>query len=67
MIHIRLNGQEKSIPEQLSVAELVSQFKIDLRHAAIAVNLEVVPPSERETKKLHNGDEIEIFHAVGGG
>ncbi|MDL1872941.1 sulfur carrier protein ThiS [Deltaproteobacteria bacterium PRO3] len=35
--------------------------------AAVAINLEVVPHSEREKKRMSEGDEVEVFHAVGGG
>ncbi|MCC6272986.1 MAG: sulfur carrier protein ThiS [Deltaproteobacteria bacterium] len=66
-MQIRLNGQIRSIPEELSLAQLLAQLEVDPRHAAVAVNLEVVPHSEREIKKVHEGDEVEVFHAVGGG
>jgi thiazole synthase len=34
---------------------------------AVAKNLEVVIRSELEQTILEEGDEVEIFHAVGGG
>ncbi|KAB2839067.1 sulfur carrier protein ThiS [bacterium] len=66
-MQIRLNGQIRSIPEELSLAQLLAQLAVDPRRAAVAVNLEVVPHSEREEKRMQEGDEIEVFHAVGGG
>ncbi len=67
MIQIRLNGQIRSIPEELSLAQLLAQLEVDARRAAVAVNLELVPHSEREKKRMSEGDEVEVFHAVGGG
>ena len=67
MIQIRLNGQNKSIPEQISLAQLLEQLELNPQKIAVAVNLEVVLRSELGQKKMCDGDEIEIFQAVGGG
>ena len=67
MIQIRLNGQNKSIPDQLSLAQLLEQLELNPQKIAVAVNLEVVLRSELGEKKMRDGDEIEIFQAVGGG
>ncbi|MFO1463602.1 MAG: sulfur carrier protein ThiS [bacterium] len=67
MIHIRLNGQDKSIPAELSLAQLLAQLNVDPQKTAVAKNLEVVVRSELQNTRMIEGDEIEIFHAVGGG
>jgi len=67
MIHIRLNGQSQSISEELNLADLLAQLKVDSRKVAVAKNLEVVVRSELDSTKMREGDEIEIFQAVGGG
>lgn len=67
MIHIRLNGQDKSIPAQLSLAELLDQLEVDPQKIAVAKNLEVILRAELRNTRMVEGDEIEIFHAVGGG
>ncbi len=67
MIHIRLNGQDKSIPAELSLAQLLAQLNVDPQKTAVAKNLEVVVRSELQNTRMTEGDEIEIFHAVGGG
>ena len=66
-IQIRLNGQTKSFTHPLSVAQLLSQLQVNPQQVAVAKNLEVVVPSELEKTKISEGDEIEIFQAVGGG
>jgi len=67
MIEIKLNGQVHQIPESRDLAGLLADFQINSQKVAVARNLEVIPRSELEQTYLKNGDEIEIFHAVGGG
>ena len=67
MIRIRLNGQIQSISEETNLAELVQLWQLDPMKVAIAKNLEVVVRSELAKTRLQDGDEIEIFQAVGGG
>ncbi len=67
MIQIRLNGQSQSIPEELSLAALLAQLQVNVRQVAVAKNLEVIPRSELERTHMQEGDELEIFQAVGGG
>jgi sulfur carrier protein len=67
MIQIRLNGQSKSISENLSLALLLAELQVNPQQVAIAKNLEVVMHSELESTTCREGDEIEIFQAVGGG
>jgi len=67
MIQIRLNGQSQFISEDLNLADLLARFEVDPRKVAVAKNLEVVVRSELDRTMLRDGDEIEIFQAVGGG
>jgi len=67
MIQIRLNGQSQSISEELSLADLLANLEVNARQVAVAKNLEVIPRSELERTHLKEGDELEIFQAVGGG
>ncbi|MCE9623831.1 MAG: sulfur carrier protein ThiS [Deltaproteobacteria bacterium] len=66
-MQIRLNGQSQSISEDLNLADLLARFEVDPRKVAVAKNLEVVVRSELDRTMLRDGDEIEIFQAVGGG
>jgi len=67
MIRISLNGHTQDIPEQLSLGQLLKQLQVNPRQVAVSKNLEVVVRSELEQTYLCDGDEIEIFQAVGGG
>lgn len=67
MIQILLNGQSREIPEDLNLGQLLHLLQVNPMQVAVAKNLEVVIHSELRVTSLANGDEIEIFHAVGGG
>ncbi len=67
MIQIQLNGKEQTIPESLNLAELLKQLHVNPQQVAVAKNFEVILRSDLKNTPLREGDEIEIFHAVGGG
>lgn len=67
MIQIRLNGSIKIIPAELDLAALLAQLEVNPQQVAVAKNLEVILRSELEKTLMREGDEIEIFQAVGGG
>ncbi|HEX5033457.1 MAG TPA: sulfur carrier protein ThiS [bacterium] len=67
MIQIRLNGEPHSLSEQTSLADLLRQLQVNPLKVAVAKNLEVVLRSELPRTQMEEGDEIEIFQAVGGG
>ncbi|HCU25323.1 MAG TPA: thiamine biosynthesis protein ThiS [Deltaproteobacteria bacterium] len=67
VISIRLNGEWQKISETTHLAQLISELRVDIQKVAVAKNLEVVLRSELGNTRMQDGDEIEIFHAVGGG
>ena len=67
MIHVQVNGQEKSFKHPLTVRELLRKTEISSQAIAVAINSEIVPHSEFEKIKVCNQDQVEIIHAVGGG
>lgn len=69
MPKIILNGEEREIPKEMSVMELLKELGIQFREVglAVAINEEVVPKSEYEKRTVKEGDRVEIVHLVGGG
>ena len=59
---ITLNGEERAVPPDASVATLVGEPD----GCAVAVNDEVVPRAEH-ARSLRAGDRVEIVRAVQGG
>ena len=52
-----------------SIYELLRSLDIDPERQGVAVagNSEVIPRSEWKSRRLNNGDRIEVVHAVSGG
>jgi thiazole synthase len=67
MLTLTINGELRTLPEPLSVAELVRRLGHDPRRIAVEVNQEVVPAAQQNDHPLHNGDAVEIVTLVGGG
>lgn len=67
MITIRLNGEEKSIEEAMTLEQLIRALALSSLHFAVAVNRAIIPKKEHAGWILAQGDEIEIVHPVGGG
>ncbi|MDX8388107.1 MAG: sulfur carrier protein ThiS [Ghiorsea sp.] len=63
---IQLNGEETEVAAT-TVADLVSELKLESRMLAVECNLEVIAKSAYETTHLKADDRIEIVHMIGGG
>jgi thiamine biosynthesis protein ThiS len=66
-VRVVINGEEQKLVEGLTLAGLVSQLDLNQRRIAVEVNREIVAREEYETRVLHEGDEVEVVHFVGGG
>jgi len=64
---ILLNGIPTTVPDPLSVAQLLDDNGLASRRVAIEVNGAIVPRSDQATRTLQAGDRVEIVHALGGG
>lgn len=67
MFHLSINGESRTFPQALSIAELLDHCGIDRTRVAVEVNREVVPRTSHPTRQLHDGDRVEIVTLVGGG
>jgi thiamine biosynthesis protein ThiS len=64
---IVLNGEEREIPDGLSVVGLLAHLKIAAGRVAIERNLDILPRDKWEATQVVPGDRFEIVHFVGGG
>jgi thiamine biosynthesis protein ThiS len=64
---IFLNGQEKILKRQMTIAELVSELELDVKKIAVEKDLEIVNPEKFSENFLEEGSKIEIVHFIGGG
>jgi sulfur carrier protein len=64
---ILLNGASTTLPDQLTIAQLLDDQGLASRRVAIEVNGTIVRRSDQATRTLQAGDRVEIVHALGGG
>ena len=66
MTSLTVNGDPLTL-DGTTVADLVAQLQLQGRRLAVEVNRDIVPKSEHGHHRLHDGDQVEIVHAIGGG
>lgn len=66
-IRIRLNGEERSVPAGLDVADLLERVGVDRREVVVERNREILRRDELEDFSVEEGDTLELVHFVGGG
>jgi len=64
---ILLNGEQRGLEEALTLGGLIDCLALSGKRLAVEVNEEVVPRSLHAEYCLHEGDRVEIVHAIGGG
>ena len=64
---IRVNGEHRRVPGDISITELLNELGLDPLRVAVERNLEIVPRSAYQKTPLADGDRIEIVAFVGGG
>jgi thiazole synthase len=67
MITLTVNGEARSLPSPLTVAELLNQLGFDRRRVAVEVNNDIVPSPRHDERFLQADDAVEIVTFVGGG
>jgi len=66
-MNIRVNGKEEEIPSGLTVSELLKGKGLNAAAVVVECNRAIIPPDAFAATVLHEGDELEILHFVGGG
>jgi sulfur carrier protein len=66
-MQIYINGKERQVTTDLSMAELIQQLELGVSSFAIEVNAELIPRSTFDQHRLQPGDRVEIVQAIGGG
>lgn len=64
---IRVNGEEKTVAEELRLSELVASLSLEGSRYAVEVNEELIPRTEHGQFVLKEQDQVEIVQAIGGG
>src|SRR5262245_59501500 len=64
---ITVNAEPKTLPDPLTVADLLRHLGKDPQKLAVEVNRDVIPRTDHATRRLADGDAVEIVTLVGGG
>jgi len=67
MMIITVNGQEQTVPEGSTVADLLAVLQHNPRYLAVERNQQLVPRTQHASCQLTAGDQVEIVTLVGGG
>jgi len=67
MLKIEFNGNEETIGESETILDLLKRAGVEAKFCAVEVNLEILPKSEYSSRRLRDGDRIEVVTLVGGG
>jgi len=66
-VRVHINGEEKTIEEGTSVADLVAGLGLAGRRVAVEYNRQILRASDWAATLLREDDALEIVHFVGGG
>lgn len=66
---ININGEEKSVVQDISVYDLLIMMELDPKQSgiAVAIDREVIPKSQWKSFILEEGSDVEMIRAVQGG
>jgi sulfur carrier protein len=67
MITIVLNGSNKQIDSNTSIAQLLESLDLGEKRIAVEVNQQIIPRSDFANTTLSEQDNVEIVQAIGGG
>lgn len=62
-----INGEERDVPEELTVVALLSHLGMPADRVAIERNLDILPRAQWAATRVQPNDRFEIVHFVGGG
>jgi thiamine biosynthesis protein ThiS len=66
-MNITVNGENRTLQEKISLAQLVETMGLKDKRIAVEVNRDIVPRSEYDSFMLSDNDTVEIVNAIGGG
>ena len=66
-IKIQVNGKKIQVNQSSTIASIVKKLDIPLNKVAIELNKKIIDKKKLKTIILHNKDNLEIVHFIGGG
>ena len=66
-ITLTVNGKPQQAPEGTSLLGLLAVLELNPRSVVVEHNREIVRRLELDQHAVHEGDQVELVHFVGGG
>jgi sulfur carrier protein len=66
-MNIVLNGESHRLATSCNLDQFITELELVGKRLAVELNEQIVPRSQFAETPLHDGDVIEIVHAIGGG
>ena len=66
-MNLQINGAPRDVPAGLTLAALLEHLGMKGDRVAVELNRNIAPRDQWAATQLHDGDQIEIVHFVGGG
>ena len=66
-MHLFVNGEAKDYANVTTLSQLIAELGIKGDRVAVELNREIVTRAQWDETELHEGDQLEIVHFVGGG
>ena len=66
-MQIRLNGKERDVRDDITVADILAEMNIHPERVAVLVNQEIVKKPSYASAILQDGDAVEVLTAMAGG
>jgi sulfur carrier protein len=66
-MNVIINGEQREIPEGVSVPEMLEHLGMPRERVAIERNLNILPRANWNETRVEPNDKFEIVHFVGGG
>ena len=64
---IQVNGEDRDVPEGMTVAALARHLDVRPDRVAVEVNLQILDRQEFDRREVREGDHVEIISFIGGG
>lgn len=62
-----VNGERRDMPAGATISDLLERVGVGTAACAVEVNRTLAPKATHATRRLRDGDEVEIVTLVGGG
>lgn len=66
-MYAHINGERRQLTRTHTLHDLLVELQLIGKRLAIELNGEIVPRTRYTDQPIHEGDQVEIIHAVGGG